>query len=181
MATPLQNRLVGLMVLTALAALFLPDLLNGEKARVEEQFATIPLRPNAVTPSIDEAAFAPIDAQPAPALPEPEEDQPADDQSGTKTAESGRAAQPAEVSETGGWTLRVGSFRNAGNVKRLITELRGQGYPAYSFPSQPVDGELTVVYIGPEVDREALAAMQLKLERQRALQSRLERYDPLKI
>ncbi|GAA5190948.1 SPOR domain-containing protein [Ferrimonas gelatinilytica] len=189
----MQNRLVGLMVLTALGALFLPDLLNGEKARVEEQFATIPLRPNTAAISTPEDAFAPIEAQAAPVLPELEEEvepatQASQDRPDNDSVEPQPKPRPSterpkaqSQAETAGWTLRVGSFRSAQNVKRLVQELREKGYPAYSVPSAPVEGELTVVYIGPEIDRKVLAAMQDKLERQRSLKGRLERYDPLKI
>ncbi|NKF50263.1 cell division protein DedD [Shewanella sp. WXL01] len=40
-----QNRLVGTIVLVALGVIFLPDLLDGKKAQVVEEFTEIPLRP----------------------------------------------------------------------------------------------------------------------------------------
>ena len=40
-----QNRLVGTIVLVALGVIFLPDLLDGKKAKVVEEFTEIPLRP----------------------------------------------------------------------------------------------------------------------------------------
>lgn len=42
-----QNRLVGIIVLVALGVIFLPDILDGKKQHQEEQFAEIPLRPQA--------------------------------------------------------------------------------------------------------------------------------------
>ncbi|WP_434951111.1 cell division protein DedD [Shewanella sp. HL-SH4] len=39
-----QNRLVGTIVLVALGVIFLPDLLDGKKAKVVEEFTEIPLR-----------------------------------------------------------------------------------------------------------------------------------------
>ncbi|QIR14152.1 cell division protein DedD [Shewanella aestuarii] len=41
-----KNRLVGTIVFVALGVIFLPDLLDGKKARVVEEFTDIPLRPN---------------------------------------------------------------------------------------------------------------------------------------
>lgn len=40
-----KNRLVGTIVFVALGVIFLPDLLDGKKARVVEEFTEIPLRP----------------------------------------------------------------------------------------------------------------------------------------
>ena len=40
-----QNRLVGTIVLVALGVIFLPDLLDGKKTQVVEEFTEIPLRP----------------------------------------------------------------------------------------------------------------------------------------
>jgi len=40
-----QNRLVGTIVVVALGVIFLPDLLDGKKAKVVEEFTEIPLRP----------------------------------------------------------------------------------------------------------------------------------------
>lgn len=42
----IQNRLVGTIVLVALAVIFLPDLLDGEKHVVVDEFTEIPLRPS---------------------------------------------------------------------------------------------------------------------------------------
>ncbi|MCL1143666.1 cell division protein DedD [Shewanella gaetbuli] len=46
-----QNRLVGTIVLVALGVIFLPDLLDGKKSTVVEEFTEIPLRPNNHYPS----------------------------------------------------------------------------------------------------------------------------------
>jgi len=40
-----QNRLVGTIVFVALGVIFLPDLLDGKKTQVVEEFTEIPLRP----------------------------------------------------------------------------------------------------------------------------------------
>lgn len=45
MATAFQNRLVGTIIIVALAVIFLPELLDGEKRRSQDRFETIPDRP----------------------------------------------------------------------------------------------------------------------------------------
>lgn len=45
MSTPFQNRLVGTVIVAAMAIIFLPDLLDGEKQTYQEAFEKIPQAP----------------------------------------------------------------------------------------------------------------------------------------
>ncbi|MBY6186024.1 SPOR domain-containing protein [Marinobacter hydrocarbonoclasticus] len=186
----LQNRIVGIVVLTALGVLFLPELLNGQKASVEEHFATIPLRPSTTTAGASETAYLPIEQDEPSEVAELLEDTDA----GAEVAQRPQAEarpQPAAPAESkakptpepkqAGWAIRLGSFRDAGNVTRLVTNLRSKGYRAYTVPSTPVNGELTVVYVGPEVSREKLKNEQTRLAKELGLQSQLVQYDPLQM
>ncbi|WP_026375294.1 SPOR domain-containing protein [Aestuariibacter salexigens] len=56
MATALQNRLVGTVILVALAVIFLPDILDGEKQQNRELFVDVPPQP-VVRPVIAPEAF----------------------------------------------------------------------------------------------------------------------------
>ena len=47
MASKFQNRLVGTIVLVALGVIVLPGLLDGQKKHYQDEFAAIPLVPNA--------------------------------------------------------------------------------------------------------------------------------------
>ncbi len=190
MASQLQNRIVGIVVLTALGVLFLPDLLNGEKASVEEHFATIPLRPSVATAVAPDEAFEPIPGdQPAEVDALVDDDLPqqavvVDTRSEAPKAESAKPTAPSQSGpavEQAGWAIRLGSFRDAGNVARLVTRLRDKGYRAYTIPGKPVNGELTVVYVGPEVSRDKLKTIQGRLAKDLGLQSQLVQYDPLQM
>ncbi|WP_448564548.1 SPOR domain-containing protein [Thalassotalea ganghwensis] len=59
MSTPFQNRLVGTVIVAALAIIFLPDILDGEKQTYQEEFDKIPSPPSAKfsssTPTFDES------------------------------------------------------------------------------------------------------------------------------
>ncbi|WP_448547943.1 SPOR domain-containing protein [Thalassotalea fusca] len=46
MSTPFQNRLVGTVIVAALAIIFLPDILDGDKQSYQEEFASIPQAPS---------------------------------------------------------------------------------------------------------------------------------------
>ncbi|MBY5993770.1 SPOR domain-containing protein [Ferrimonas balearica] len=182
MAKQLHNRIVGIVVLTALGVLFLPELLNGEKARVEEHFATIPLRPSAERPERPADAYQPIEAQ-APsevAALVAEADAPAEkaaESDGTVEVPVVEVSTPAQAA----WAIRLGSFRDAGNVGRLVKSLQEQGYRAYTVPAKPVSGQLTVVYVGPDVSQEKLKRTQKSLADEHGLQSQLVKYDPLQM
>lgn len=58
MSSQFQNRLVGTIVLVALGVIFLPDLLDGKKDKVQEEFAEIPLRPESRVVNAPEESFA---------------------------------------------------------------------------------------------------------------------------
>ncbi|QYK03823.1 cell division protein DedD [Shewanella zhangzhouensis] len=57
MSSQFQNRLVGTIVMVALGVIFLPDLLDGKKDRVQEEFAEIPLRPHNPVMNAPEESF----------------------------------------------------------------------------------------------------------------------------
>lgn len=58
--------------------------------------------------------------------------------------------------EGSGWVVQLGSFRHQKNVRELMKKLKDAGYRSYSRPVQTTMGELTKVFIGPEVEREKL-------------------------
>lgn len=60
-----------------------------------------------------------------------------------------------DVSESA-WVVQLGSFRHQKNVKTLLDTLSDAGYRAYSRPVVTSVGELTKVFVGPELDRSAL-------------------------
>ncbi|GAA4872201.1 SPOR domain-containing protein [Ferrimonas pelagia] len=183
MAKPLHNRLVGTVVIVALGVMVLPDLLNGEKTRVEEQFATIPLRPALdVTPDHAEV-FEPIVSQAEPVVVALQDDatNPAPEPGSAPVVDASVPKPEADEAIRSGWSIRLGSFRSASNVNRLVQELRAQDYPAYTVPAVPQDGELTVVFVGPEIEQKRIKALQQELAERHSLQTQLVRYDPLKI
>jgi DedD protein len=55
-----------------------------------------------------------------------------------------------------GWVVQLGSFKHEKNVKELLKTLKSAGYRAYSRPVMTSVGELTKVFVGPELDKEKL-------------------------
>lgn len=55
-----------------------------------------------------------------------------------------------------GWVVQLGSFKHQKNVKELLRTLNAAGYRAYSRPVMTTMGELTKVFVGPELDKNTL-------------------------
>ncbi|MCG9723083.1 cell division protein DedD [Shewanella sp. Isolate7] len=211
-----QNRLVGIIVLVALGVIFLPDILDGKKQHQEEQFAEIPLRPQAESRLDEQDTITAIDlgeqqaqfdqqmsAREANASQLPAEQQgeketakveakpetkPETKPSVTKTdvaktdtakTSASNKSEPAPATASSAYTLQLGSFKNADNVNALVKRLRGQGYRAYTVPQKPVDGQLTKVFVGPDISKAKLQKLQTKLDKFTGLKSAVVDYNPL--
>ncbi|WP_417761625.1 SPOR domain-containing protein [Shewanella sp.] len=206
MATQFHNRLVGTIVIAALGVIFLPDILDGKKSLKPEQFAEIPLRPETVALQPDPQVEKVLDEPQSPQQPISTADDSVETATvaAAETVKSTEAAtqteQPepkatAAVSEKPkdppkptptvatkpqvAWTLQLGAFSNAANVKGLVAKLRKAGFAAYTLPSTPVDGKLTRVFVGPEVSLDKLQTQQQKVESLTSLKGKVIRFNSL--
>ena len=186
MASPLQNRLVGTIILVALAVIILPDVLDGEKAETVEEFETIPLQPE------QEVALQ---------QPEPLDDDvkariqegsltTTDDSDATLTAEraqplnqdkveaQGLQAPPREPQEFAAdgaaYVIQLGAFSNADSVDQLVTQLQQKGFAAYTENS----GRLTKLMVGPDTSRSELEKQLPVLAELTGLQGEVLSYKP---
>lgn len=201
-----QNRLVGVIVFVALGVIFLPDILDGKKVHQEEQFAEIPLRPEVAELTLPDDAIQAVDlsdkeqafesdeqaseqgsqdtwelvetnvetAKPVETAKVSTEAKP---QTGSETKPKQKPAQEA-VKPTSAYTLQLGSFNNAANVKGLVSKLRAGGFNAYTLPATPVDGKLTKVFVGPETSQSKIKSLQPGVEKLTKLKGRIVAYSP---
>lgn len=201
-----QNRLVGTIVLVALGVIFLPDLLDGKKTQVVEEFTEIPLRPLAknthnstesdqAKDTIEEFQVLTIaepqdlnsdvvelgDDKPVEVAqktdPKPQATTPVKPQA-KPTVEMTQTKIPAKTAITAGYTLQLGGFNNAANVSALVAQLRKAGFTAYTLPVKPVDGKLTRVFVGPEVSEAKLKARQEPIFKLTGLKGKIIAYNP---
>ncbi|WP_076408852.1 cell division protein DedD [Shewanella sp. UCD-KL12] len=88
--------------------------------------------------------------------------------------------KPAQevVKPTSAYTLQLGSFNNAANVKGLVSKLRAGGFNAYTLPATPVDGKLTKVFVGPETSESKIKSLQPGVEKLTKLKGRIVAYSP---
>lgn len=205
MATQFHNRLVGTIVIAALGVIFLPDILDGKKSLKPEQFAEIPLRPETVAlqpdPQVEKVLEEPQSLQPISTADDSEEttsavaaaDKPKEETNTAPPAEQPKPTATAAVTEKPpeapkptvatkpqiAWTLQLGAFSNAANVKGLVAKLRKAGFAAYTLPSTPVEGKLTRVFVGPEVSLDKLQNQQQKVESLTSLKGKVIRFNSL--
>lgn len=205
MTSALQNRLVGTIILVAIAVIFLPYLLDGKKETKRELFVELPQKPVMKevtepqvfdTEKIRQAASRKIEIINEPALddiPEtnelsadtdqgaevkkPEQERPVivNDESGNRSLEQETVIEDnqQQLLESAGWVVQLGSFRHQKNVQELLSKLEKGGYRAFSRPVQTSSGELTKVFVGPELQKEKLEKAISHLKKLTKLQGRV--------
>ncbi len=183
MNTALQNRLVGTILVVALSVIFLPDLLDGEKQAQQDIQINIPKAPDPLSSKAPrEVNIEAIKAQVSQPLvienitPTDDETLAVEvktDESTAANVESGALVSEdktdisaslenqtqilqADPQESAGWVIQLGSFRHQKNVRELINKLDKAGYRTFSRPVRTPSGELTKVFVGPEIDQEKL-------------------------
>lgn len=80
---------------------------------------------------------------------------------------------------TSGFTLQLGAFANATNVKVLVAQLRKNGFKVYTTPVTPKDGVLTKVFVGPDASEAKLKKMQEDIESLTRLKGRIVPFNPV--
>jgi len=158
-----KQRIVGAIVLVALAIIFIPMLLpgHGDSGFIDGD-TTIPPRPDSLEnlrllelespvtpPPPRQRVRTPVDEK-TPALPEPEAE---------PVPPPAKAPPPAPASKTApqpeprAWAVQVGSFSKKDNAMALRDKLRARGYKAFVEHVQLPAGSSYRVRIGPYVKR----------------------------
>ncbi|MBL4582326.1 MAG: SPOR domain-containing protein [Gammaproteobacteria bacterium] len=195
-----KQRIVGTVVLLALALIFLPIIFDGEgsyQAPVSSRIPETPIisilpepiqsrpvivgnvetiEPEVVTTVslIDEV----IELVEAPVVASATED-PLSDVGITESAAIFNREVP-QLSDAGlpqGWVVRLGSFSDSENASKLVTRLQDAGYKAYSRAMRSDQGALTGVYVGPWLDRGQVNEYQQKLQAEFSLAGLVVRYE----
>lgn len=183
MASPLQNRLVGTLILVALAVIILPDVLDGEKTEAVAEFETIPLQPEH-DQTLQPAETIPADVKADIAAANPDnqdnsqaeavtetaaEAQPIDDSSTLKAP----PREPQEFAADGdSYVIQLGAFSNRESVEKLVSQLQQKGFAAYSERS----GELTKLMVGPDTSKAELEKQLSALNELTGLQGKVLNY-----
>lgn len=76
-----------------------------------------------------------------------------------------------------GWSVRLGSFADARNATNLTQRLQEAGYKAYSRETENEQGLITIVFVGPWLDRVLADDYLRQLEEEFELSGMVVRYE----
>lgn len=163
---PLQQRLLGAVLLIALGVIFIPVLLDGSGYRSRQQ-REIEMPPRPEFPPLEEVVLKPVvpthieqQQQPAPlqasaAPPQPE---------------------PEPVQLRAAFTLQVATFSKQATAISLRDKLREKGHTAY-FDSTSRNGKTSYrVRIGPELEKARLEKLKARILKEEKLDGFIANY-----
>ncbi|MGB1263492.1 MAG: SPOR domain-containing protein [Cognaticolwellia sp.] len=210
MSTPFQNRLVGTIIVAAVAIIFLPDVLDGDKKTYQDNFETIPTAPqvdfppaNNVFPEEKLATLPKTATSDEVALDDKtlaESTTAVNDKkvtvaslpkepsfSSSPVEKTAKAAQvkaekssPSKAISQQAWVIQLGSFRHQNNVDDLVKKLKSKGYTAFTKPIKTKNGNLTKVFVGPELIKSSLEKKLPALKKLTNVQGKVARFYPTK-
>lgn len=210
MSTPFQNRLVGTIIVAAVAIIFLPDVLDGDKKTYQDNFETIPEAPTVNFPVVSKK----FPQEKISSLPKEEviDERALNEESAIDSsqllAEKGISVKtlPKETSFSGmnnatqaevsvnklpkklptksipkqAWVVQLGSFRHQNNVDDLVNKLKVNGYTVFTKPIKTKNGKLTKVFVGPELKEKSLESKLPALKKLTNVQGKVARFYPTK-
>jgi len=189
----LKQRLIGAIVIIALAVIFIPMILEGPDDELSPRTQDMPPPPTIdyqteVELAVPEEASEPAESladttteQEVSAIPEPPTSQPEavikETEASAKPVEPAVAkpASPAIPSRSttsiapDGWILQVGSFSQQANALSLRDRLKKSGYQASVKDVKAAGGTIHRVLVGPVSDRPAAEKLRNKLASEQKL------------
>lgn len=173
MDTNLKQRVIGAVVMTAVAIIILPMLLDGSAEHRAAVEANIPEAPSIPISSLSvEETRAEIEQmveESTEKLPVLEPDL-IEDPETTENFSLNNNGLPV------GWSIRMGAFKEEANARRLRQSLRDKNYRSYILAGNPADDEYFRVYVGPMVNKEKLEKTKAEIEAAFELSGQIVRY-----
>ena len=150
MDTPLKQRVVGAIVLVAVAVIVVPAILDGSgyKSR-HARSIEIPAKP--VFPPLSQDTVKPI---PTPL-----------DQTFEKQPQQTEAEEQAKA-KLKSWMLQVGTFDSRDNAENYRNELRAKGHTTHVIKGKSNNKTVYKVQIGPDLSKKRIEALRDKLKKQ---------------
>ncbi len=172
MDSKLKQRLTGAVILTSLAIIILPALLDGTEEERVRLTASIPEPPKidlgSITVKDIQRKIEQMEKASESRLPKEVVDE--TDYIGAPDFILDKNKLPVS------WSLQLGSFQKEDNATRLRAQLRDQNYRSYILHAKTNDGELFRVFVGPSSSKETLAEMNKEIEGKLKLTGRIVRY-----
>ncbi len=143
----LKQRLVGAVVITALAAIFVPMLFDDPIDDSGRLISELKIPESPVISLNNDSKELPKNIDDVMKLSQPE------------------VLKQRPDSQMNRWFLQVGSFGQKENAATLQDKLRKQGFPASIMTVYSEKGALFKVRVGPELDKKRAEAMKVKLDK----------------
>jgi len=186
----LKQRLVGAVVLVALAVIFIPMLLSGRgDLGGSIEGSNIPPEPDFRFPPVPTAPKAPpVAAAPVVPLGDDDEvvlpvapDKPAPAKNIVKTPAKpvpsiAEKTTPVESGQLSGWVVQVGSFSARNNAQALRDKLRKQGHASFVESIKGESGRVYRVRVGPELSKAAADKLRQRLAKESGLKGLVQAY-----
>jgi len=173
----LKQRIVGAIVLVALAVIFIPMLLSGDReagmsivesnipAKPEhvDRVKTLEIEPPSAPPPAEPGRRIPVDEHTPEA--QPDEAPATPDDKDAVVPDPPRESQAVVSSDDSkAWAVQVGSFSKQSNALGLRDKLRGEGYSTFVEKVSTSKGDVYRVRVGPEVQRSKAEELQKELQ-----------------
>ena len=172
MENRLKQRMVGAFVLTLLAIIMLPMLLDGTAEEQAKVIASIPDAPKIEvkrTSILDlKRQMRQMEQESAAKLPKEVVDE--DNYELEASFSLDKNALPIS------WSLQLGSFKNKENATSLRAELRAANYHSYILQAKTSDGETFRVLVGPMLKKSALLKLGEQIDANFNVKGQLVRY-----
>lgn len=199
----LKQRLIGALVLIAIAVIFLPSLFSGEHGRRLDTRTQIPPAPE--TKVLVIAQPKPVEGIPKAPAPEAmyqllEEDvavessgvastkkEPAVVKKAADTVKPKVADVSAEESKKPGldernipraWAIQVASYNTEARANKLLEQLKADDYKAFLHPVVIGKGKVYRVLVGPKIDRTNALQVKVELDKLLKVSSILVKFQP---
>lgn len=189
--TVLKNRIVGMVIVIALAVIILPELFSNAGEQSQDTFQVTPLRP-AVESEMAYADF-PEDFT----LNETEKMELVESETTIDTEASQLDALEREVRTTEAtpskenpstqikldepheqWVIQLGVFRDKKRAETLVNKLKVLKYPAYIRLGSGSQGAMHYVLVGPELNKEVLSKQLKKIQQETSEKGVIKPYRP---
>lgn len=169
----LKQRLVGAVVLAAVAVIFLPSFFDEGNRRRVDTHTLVPEKPGIKTVEIKD----PVRPENIPQAKKPEQMyqmlEPTDivDGKPESPALDGDAVPKA-------WVVQVASYQTPERAAKLRDQLLSEGYKAYMRTVKTAKGSVTRVFVGPKIDKQRALAIKDELDKALKVNTLVLRFRP---
>lgn len=175
----LKQRLIGALVLLALAVIFIPMLFDNEGFEPVDKVTQIPLMDTVELRGVEISAVEPLKAP----IKSAKEMYIKEKQAYLPNEKDIQGLTPKAISvdEKGlpeSWVLQVASYRYPSHAKDMRDKLINEGHKAFAKDVDTERGNMTRLYVGPSMSKNGLIKQKKAIERRHKVSTMLLRFKP---